>query len=78
MIEFTQKQIRQMVEEGFATDLSIKWGGTIDDIINQEGRMIRIGVSYGYYGLAGALYKGEKTGSLYAVQGYSSNLYRLG
>lgn len=78
MIEFTQKQIKKISKLDWVTDLTALSAKEVSDIQEKEERMIRVGVACGYYGLAAALYRGEKTGNIYTVHNYSNHLYKLG
>lgn len=75
MIEFTQKQLKEMVKIGMAIDISNGNNDTRKEIIAKEGYLDRVGFSLGANGTNGRLLKGNNTNQLYAVVGHVSAIY---
>ena len=75
MIKYTQKQLRQMVAQGIATDVTRYHTKEADELRKSEKWLRQIGFSYGVYGCNGMLLKGEATGKLYAVTARTSAIY---
>lgn len=66
-IRFSQKQIKDLVKNGVAKDIT----NLVDRAEIQENYRI-IGVSYGTYGINALLLMGEETKTLYAVTARTS------
>ena len=67
--KITQKTIKQLVKEGAATDISpMKTRPSHRDLDV-------IGISYGVYGMNGALFINRKSGKLYAITSRSTLLF---
>lgn len=77
MIKYTQKQLRAMVADGIAIDATNATNETRRDIENVEGYLLKIGYSCGIYGCNGLLFKGNKTGKLYAVTARTTAIFIL-
>ena len=73
MTKFTQRQLRNMIAEGVAVDVTN--ARSREDIPEPYSQ---IGYSHGTYGCNGMLFRGDKTGNLYALVGYVSSIYILG
>lgn len=69
----TLKEIKNMNAKDI-TSLSDK---ELNEIKKQERRLEEISISMGTYGINGALFKGEKTGSLYKITARCTNLFYL-
>ena len=67
MTKFTQKQLKEMVENGVAEDISNGDNDTRKAIESIEGWYSQIGYASGVYGCNGMLLKGNATGKLYAI-----------
>lgn len=75
MTKYTQKQLRAMIRDGLATDIT---NGTIEtrkEIEEKEGYYTQVGYSAGVYGCNGMLFKGHNTGALYAIVGSTSAIF---
>lgn len=70
MEQFTQRQLRAMVSDGSAVDVTS--AGNRRDIPEQY---TQIGYAAGLYGCNGMLLKGDGTGKLYAVTARTSAVY---
>ena len=75
MTKYTQKQLKEMVKEGIAEDITYGNNSTRNYIEEKEGFYRQIGYASGLYGCAGMLLKGEKTGTLYAITGRTQAIY---
>lgn len=75
MTKYTQKQLKEMVRDGIATDIS-NWDN--DDrnyLIEKEGYYTQVGYASGTYGCSGMLLKGNETNSLYAITSRTQAIY---
>lgn len=75
MTKYTQKQLKEMVRDGIATDITY---GDIErrrELENVEQYYTQIGYASGVYGCSGKLLQGHNTGKLYAITGRTSALY---
>lgn len=73
--KYTQRQLKEMVADGTAIDITT-WPDTkIYELIREE-QLDPIGSSFGVYGANGRLFRG-KSGKLYACTARNSNLDRL-
>lgn len=65
--KYTQRQLREMVKDGLAEDITYGNNDTRKQIEEAEGYYTQVGYSSGVYGCNGMLLKGNKTGKLYAI-----------
>lgn len=70
MTKYTQKQLREMVSDGIAVDVTRASDHTV---IPEQYR--KVGYAEGVYGCSGMLMVGITTGRLYAVTTRSSAVY---
>ena len=76
MVEFTQKQLRELVKEKVAIDITDHGDKEYEETMaTEDGKLRRIGYSHGAYGLSGLLMKGEKTGKIYAITSRSTAIF---
>lgn len=75
MTKYTQKQLREMVKNGIAIDITMGDNETRKEIETKEGYYNQIGYSSGVYGCNGMLLQGHNTGSLYAITSRSTAIY---
>lgn len=75
MTKYTQKQLKEMVENGIAIDISYADNARREEIEKEENYYSQIGYASGIYGCAGMLLKGHKTGKLYAITGRTQAIY---
>lgn len=75
MTKYGQRQIKAMVKNGIAIDISNHDNKDRQELESREGWLDRIGYSVGVYGLNAALFKGHKTGQLYAITARTTALY---
>ena len=77
MTKYTQKQLREMVIEGVAVDLTQASAADMQAAKDREdGWIDQIGYASGIYGCNGQLWRGHKTGTLYAITARTTNIYR--
>ena len=67
MTKYTQRQLKAMINDGLAEDVTNATNDTRRQIEETEGYYTQVGYSSGVYGCNGMLLKGAKTGKLYAV-----------
>lgn len=72
MVKFTKKQIEALVNADAANRLQ---ECNYSSIINKEGYLSRIAYSAGAYGTTALLFKGAKSGRLYAAFGRAVYIY---
>ena len=75
MEKYTQKQLKNLVENGIAVDITNGDNETRRAIENEEEYYNQIGYSCGMYGCNGMLLKGHKTGKLYAITARTTAIY---
>ena len=75
MTKYTQKQLKAMVKDGIAIDVSNADNEKRREIEKEEGFYRQIGYASGLYGCAGMLLQGNKTKQLYAVTGRTQAIY---
>ena len=78
MTKFTQKQLRKMVSNGIAEDISRGTNETRNEIESVEGCLNQVGYASGVYGCNGMLFKGRNTGKLYAITSRTQAIYIFG
>lgn len=78
MTRFTQKQLKEMVKNGIAEDISRGTNESRNEIEAIEGYLSQVGYASGVYGCNGMLLKGQKTGKLYAITSRTSAIYVFG
>ena len=75
MKKYTLKQLKSLVNNGLAVDLTKGNNDTYKKIIEKESYLSQVGYASGIYGLNCKLLKGDNTGTLYAITAKSSALY---
>lgn len=75
MVKFTQKQLREMVNNGIAENISNGTNDTRNKIEAVEGWLNQVGYASGAYGCNGMLFKGHKSGKLYAITSRTQAIY---
>lgn len=75
MTKYTQKQLRALVHDGLAVDITYGDNEKRKEIEAVEGYYTQVGYASGVYGCNGALLKGHKTGTLYAITSRSTALF---
>lgn len=66
MKKYTRKRLIDMVRCGAVVDITYLNKDTRREIVREEGYCTQIGYSENRYGTNGKLYRGHKTGTLYA------------
>ena len=75
MKRYSQKELRAMCAEKSAVDITLARDTELSAIKQKEGYCRQIGYAAGIYGCNGVLYKGETTGTLYAIHKRTFALY---
>lgn len=75
MERYTEKQLKSLVKEGAAIDISNGDNATRNAIEKDEGYYTQIGYASGIYGCNGMLLKGQRTDRLYAITGRTQAIY---
>jgi len=75
MTKYTQKQLREMVRDGIAVDISHGDNTMRAMILEKELYLSQVGYAAGVYGCNGQLYKGHNTGTLYAITCRTQAIY---
>lgn len=75
LTRYTQTQLKNLVNNGAAIDVSKGTNETRREIEAEEGYYRQIGYCSGVYGCSGMLLQGGKTGKLYAVIGRTQAIY---
>ena len=78
MTKYTQKQLKELVATGAATDITKGTNETRKQIEKEEGYLTQIGYSSGIYGCNGMLLQGHNTSKLYAITSNTSAIYIFG
>lgn len=78
MTRYTQKQLREMVRDGIANDITSGDNDTRRSLEAAEGYLEQIGYASGVYGCNGMLLKGHKTGALYVIYKRTAAIYVFG
>lgn len=78
MEKYTQKQLKELVKNGIAKDITYADNEEYEKIRDIEGNLITIGYSHGVYGTNGLLIKGYKTKQLYAITARSTAIFIFG
>ena len=72
------EQLREMVSNGIAEDISNGTNETRNEIEAVEGWLSQVGYASGVYGCNGMLFKGRNTGKLYAITSRTQAIYIFG
>lgn len=75
MRKYTQKQLRELVQNGRAQDIT-RYSFEAAAALHRSG-ITQIGYSRGVYGCNGALFQDNHTGALYAITARNSTLAQL-
>lgn len=75
MKRITRKEIRRMIKEGEAVNLTFAKDKEYNDLVEKEGFWTQIYYSLGVYGRTGCVLKGGNTGTLYAIGDRTSALW---
>lgn len=70
MRKYTQKEIKDLVRDGYAINITTAQEEEIKEPLE------KVGYSLGVYGLNGGVLIGRETGKLYAITARSTNLFR--
>ena len=74
MMHYTQKQLKDLVRDGMAHDIT---NAPEAEIVNLWKHCEKIGYSLGMYGINGGLIRNKETGDFYAITACNANLFRI-
>lgn len=77
MRKTTLREIRSMIATGKAIDITTINNDEEWALRLKEGRFDTLAMSFGVYGMTGAILQGENTGTLYAIKARNANLFRM-
>ena len=75
MTKYTQKQLREMIAVGIATDIKNYNIDQAHELEKVEGWLSQVGYASGVYGCNGQLWQGHNTGKLYAIPARTQAIY---
>ena len=74
----TQKEIRNMVNAGIATDITYFQFSDIEQLRKAEKWFTEVAYAAGIYGCNAVLLKGHESGNLYAITSRTPALFQIG
>lgn len=77
MWKTTLREIRVMIATGKAVDITAINNDEEWELRLKEGRFETLAMSFGIYGMTGAILQGENTGTLYAIKARNANLFKM-
>lgn len=72
MLEFTQKQLKQIAKLNWVKDITQKVEA---DKVNEP--LDYVGYACGQFGISGKIWRGRTSGDIYVATNYSSTIYRF-
>lgn len=78
MTKYTQKQLRAMVADGVAEDITHADNNVRKELEKKEFWLRQIGYSTGVYGCNGMLLQGRNSGTLYAITSRTNAVFIFG
>ena len=78
MTKYTQKQLRAMVADGIAENITNADNNVREELEKKEGWLQQIGYSAGVYGSNGMLLQGRNSGTLYAITARTTAVFIFG
>lgn len=75
MEKYTQKQLKGLVNDGVAVDITHAHIEQREELIKKEKWLDQVGYAVGVYGCSGKLFKGHNTNTLYAITTNSQAIY---
>lgn len=78
MTKYTQKQLRAMVNDGIAEDITRADNEKRRELEKVEGWLRQIGYASGVYGCNGMLLQGRNSGTLYAITSRTTAIFIFG
>lgn len=78
MVKYTQKQLRAMVNDGIAEDITRADDEKRGELEKAEGWLRQIGYASGVYGCNGMLLQGRNSGTLYAITSRTNAIFIFG
>ena len=78
MTKYTQKQLRTMVADGIAENITNADNNVREELEKKEGWLRQVGYSAGVYGRNGMSLQGRNSGTLYAITARTSAVFIFG
>lgn len=78
MTKYTQKQLRAMVNDGIAENITNADNNVREELEKKEGWLRQVGYSAGVCGCNGMLLQGRNSGTLYAITARTSAIFIFG
>lgn len=78
MTKYTQKQLRAMVADGIAENITNADNNVREELEKKEGWLQQVGYSAGVYGCNGMLLQCRNSGTLYAITARTSAVFIFG
>lgn len=78
MTKYTQKQLRAMVADGIAENITYADNEKRRELEKAEGWLRQIGYASGVYGCNGMLLQGRNSGTLYAITSRTNAIFIFG
>ena len=75
MKKYTQKQLKELINNNIAIDITNGTNETRNDILKLEGNYTTVGYSAGIHGINGLLIQGTKSKQLYAITNRSTSIF---
>ena len=75
MRKFGQRELKALVKNGEAIDISNHDNNARQELKAREGWLEKVGYSSGTYGVNGGLLKGHNSGTLYAITARTAALF---
>ena len=75
MKKYSQREIKALVKNGEAIDISNHDNNDRQELKAREGWLEKRGYSAGVYGLNGGLLKGHNSGTLYAITARTTSIF---
>lgn len=72
MLEFTQKQLKQIAKLDWVKDITQR---TEADKVSEP--LEYVAYACGQYGVSGKMWRGRETGDIYVAYGYSATIYKF-
>lgn len=76
-MKVNKKYIKDLINNGVAQDITHLSFEDANRLTKKENGLIDMGCSVGTYGINGAIFKGRKSGKIYAINGRSTTLFQL-
>ena len=75
MTKYTQKQLRAMVADGIAENITNADNNVREELEKKEGWLRQVGCSAGVYGFNGMFLQGRHNGTLSAITAHTNSIF---